>query len=253
MAVILQESFAGVRVIKSFAREDYQASQFSKSSDLQCRNSMRVRKSMDIVQPLIESVSAFGVVLAILYVYYYHIGIIQFAALCFGIFLLYNPVKSLSRIPLQMQKCMASASNVFDLLNKQPAIQDAPDAVVLKAARAVSPSKTSPSPTASDQYAVKDLNLVVERTRSMRSSVPARRQEHRALAHPALLRSAAGRDQTRRSAISARSRKIPSASTSAWSRRRPFFSTTRSTKTSATVASMPRRRDHRRGQARLRA
>ena len=32
MAVILQESFAGVRVIKSFAREDYQIEQFDKSS-----------------------------------------------------------------------------------------------------------------------------------------------------------------------------------------------------------------------------
>jgi len=32
MAVILQESFAGVRVIKIFASEDYQVEQFSKSS-----------------------------------------------------------------------------------------------------------------------------------------------------------------------------------------------------------------------------
>ncbi len=162
MAVILQESFAGVRVIKSFAREDYQASQFAKSSDLQCRNSMRVRKSMDIVQPLIESVSAFGVVLAILYVYYYHIGIIQFAALCFGIFLLYNPVKSLSRIPLQMQKCMASASNVFDLLNKKPAIQDAPDAVVLKECRGGLDFENITFSYGSEQNAVKDMNLVIE-------------------------------------------------------------------------------------------
>ena len=64
MAVILQESFAGVRVIKSFAREDYQIAQFEKSSAVQCHNSMKVRRSTDIVQPLIESVSACGVVLA---------------------------------------------------------------------------------------------------------------------------------------------------------------------------------------------
>ncbi len=79
MAVILQESFAGVRVIKSFAREKITSLAVRQVQRFQCRNSMRVRKSMDIVQPLIESVSAFGVVLAILYVYYYHIGIIQFA------------------------------------------------------------------------------------------------------------------------------------------------------------------------------
>jgi ABC-type multidrug transport system fused ATPase/permease subunit len=68
MSIILQETFAGMRVIKSFARESYQTDQFAKSSDTQCRNSLRVRRSSDIVQPLIESVAAFGVVLAMVYV-----------------------------------------------------------------------------------------------------------------------------------------------------------------------------------------
>jgi len=128
MAVILQESFAGIRVIKAFAREDYQTEQFAKSSATQCRNSMRVRKSIDIVQPLIESVSAFGVVLAIFYVYYFEISLAKFVALCAGIFLLYNPVKALSRIPMLMQKCLASADAIFELFGKQPTILDAPDA-----------------------------------------------------------------------------------------------------------------------------
>jgi ATP-binding cassette, subfamily B, bacterial MsbA len=135
MAVILQESFAGVRVIKSFAREDYQMDQFEKSSDIQCQNSMRVRRATDIVQPLIESVSACGVVLAILYVYYFNISFMKFVALCSGIFLLYNPLKSLSRIPMLMQKCLASTTNVFDLMALKPAVQDVPGATVLSGCR----------------------------------------------------------------------------------------------------------------------
>ena len=132
MSVILQETFAGVRVIKSFAREDYQTAQFAKSSDTQCRNSMRVRRSSDIVQPLIESVSALGVVLAMVYVYYYGISFAKFAALCAGIFLLYNPVKNLSRIPMLMQKCMVSANNVFELMEMKPTILDLPSAKPLE-------------------------------------------------------------------------------------------------------------------------
>ena len=80
---------------------------------------MRVRRATDIVQPLIESVSACGVVLAILYVYYFNISFMKFIALCSGIFLLYNPLKSLSRIPMLMQKCLASTTNVFDLMAAQ--------------------------------------------------------------------------------------------------------------------------------------
>ena len=132
MSVILQETFAGVRVIKSFAREDYQNDLFARSSDTQCRNSLRVRRSSDIVQPLIESVSALGVVLAMAYVYYYGISFAKFAALCAGIFLLYNPVKNLSRIPMLMQKCMVSANNIFELMSTQPTIVDRPDAKPLE-------------------------------------------------------------------------------------------------------------------------
>ncbi len=61
-----------------------------------------------------------------------------------------------------MQKCMASASNVFDLLNKKPAIQDAPDAVVLKECRAVLDFENITFSYGSEQNAVKDMNLVVE-------------------------------------------------------------------------------------------
>jgi subfamily B ATP-binding cassette protein MsbA len=131
MSVILQETFAGMRVVKGFAREDYQTAQFAKSSDTQCRNSMKVRRSSDIVQPLIESVSALGVVLAMVYVTQFGIGFAKFAALCAGIFLLYNPVKNLSRIPMTMQRCMVSATNIFELMERRPTILDVPGAVAL--------------------------------------------------------------------------------------------------------------------------
>ncbi len=135
MAVILQETFSGIRVIKSFAREGYQSELFEKSSEVQCRNSMRVRKSIDIVQPIIESVSAVGIVLALLYVVFFDISFMKFAALCAGIFLLYNPVKALSKIPMLMQKCLASSTYIFEIMATQPTIQDAPGAVELKGVR----------------------------------------------------------------------------------------------------------------------
>jgi len=135
MAVILQESFAGIRVVKSFAQEAHQVHQFDQSSLIQCRNSMKVRKSMEMVGPMIESVSALGVVFALIYVYYFHIDLVKFGILCGGLFMLYDPVKSLSRIPMQMQKCMASATNIFDLMKLQPTIQDAPGATAITSCR----------------------------------------------------------------------------------------------------------------------
>lgn len=135
MAVILQESFAGIRVIKSFAREEYQIEQFDRSSAEQCRNSMRVRKSIEIVQPLIESVAALGVVLAILYVYFAGLSAGKFLALMAGIFLLYEPVKRMSRIPMNLQKCLSAATNVFDLMELKPSVVDAPQPKEIEHAR----------------------------------------------------------------------------------------------------------------------
>jgi subfamily B ATP-binding cassette protein MsbA len=162
MSIILQETFSGVRVIKSFAREDYQTAQFAKSSDTQCRNSLRVRRSSDIVQPLIESVAAFGVVLAMIYVYYYDISFIKFAALCGGIFMLYNPVKNLSRIPMLMQKSMVSAENVFSLMSMTPSITDKPGAKVLTRSEGRIDLEDVSFDYGTDKAAVQNVTLHIE-------------------------------------------------------------------------------------------
>jgi subfamily B ATP-binding cassette protein MsbA len=162
MSIILQETFAGVRVIKSFARESYQTEQFAKSSDTQCRNSLRVRRSSDIVQPLIESVAAFGVVLAMIYVYYYDISFIKFAALCGGIFMLYNPVKNLSRIPMLMQKSMVSAENVFSLMSMTPSITDKPGAKVLTRSEGRIDLEDVSFDYGTDKAAVQNVSLHIE-------------------------------------------------------------------------------------------
>ena len=162
MAVILQETFAGMRVVKSFAREDYQVAQFSTSSNLQAKNSMKVRKSMEMVGPLIESVSAFGVVLAMMYVYFFDISIIKFAALCGGIFLLYNPVKALSKIPMQMQKCMSAASNIFDIMAQTPTILDAPGAVEITECKGSISFRDVSFSYGHDKAAVEHISLEIE-------------------------------------------------------------------------------------------
>ena len=162
MSVLLQETFAGVRVIKSFARENYQTEQFAKSSDILLKNSLRVRRSSDIVHPLIECVSAFGVVLAMIYVYYADISFIKFAALCGGIFMLYQPVKNLSRIPMQMHKCMVSATNVFEIMDKIPSITDRPDAIKLGRSEGRLDFENVSFDYGSDKAAVQGVSLQIE-------------------------------------------------------------------------------------------
>ena len=158
MAVILQESLAGVRVIKSFVREAFQLRHFDKSSDEQFRSGMRVKKSMAIVQPMMESVGAIGVAMALIYVYYSHLTIGSFIALLLGLFLLYDPMKNLSRIHVTIQNCVGAATSILELLDTKPTIHDLPGARPL----ALSFSYGIPGIAGEEGNAITGLNLVIE-------------------------------------------------------------------------------------------
>lgn len=101
---------------------------FDGATTKQFRNSLRVRRSTEITSPLVEVVAAVGVGLALFYVYAAQLTAAKFLALMAGIFLLYEPIKSLSRIHMQLQKCLSATTNIFELMRRPPAIVDAPDA-----------------------------------------------------------------------------------------------------------------------------
>ena len=69
MVVTMQETFAGIRVIKSFAREAHQEKEFKRSNQMQFSQMMRMIRSMEAIGPLVEIIAAIGVGLALLYVY----------------------------------------------------------------------------------------------------------------------------------------------------------------------------------------
>jgi subfamily B ATP-binding cassette protein MsbA len=129
MMSVLQESFAGIRVIKAFAREKVESEQFGELSLEQFRSAIRVRKAIEIVSPMVEAVTAIGVGLALFYVWSTHLSAAKFLALLAGIFMLYDPIKKLSRIHLVMQQCFNATNNIFEIMNREPAIKDRPDAV----------------------------------------------------------------------------------------------------------------------------
>ena len=135
MNVILQESFSGIRVIKSFGREKFMMQLFDNAVMKQFRNSMRVLKNTEITTPLVEVVAAFGVGLALFYVFAAGLTAAKFLALMAGIFLLYEPVKSLSRIHLMLQRCLAATTNIFELMRAPRDIKDAPDATTITSCR----------------------------------------------------------------------------------------------------------------------
>src|SRR5213596_916690 len=131
MVVTMQETFAGIRVIKSFAREAQQEKEFKRSNQLQFSQMMRMIRSMEAVGPLVETIAAVGVGMALLYVYAANLSVGRFFGLISGIFILYEPIKTLSKIHIVMQRSVSATTEIFRILDLEPAVQDAPNAVEL--------------------------------------------------------------------------------------------------------------------------
>jgi subfamily B ATP-binding cassette protein MsbA len=135
LMVIMQEAFAGARVVKTHAREPYECDRFNAANTQVLRFIMRWRKAMEMSGPLVETIGSLGVAAALLWAWHYKLGFDKFLALVGGMTLLYPAFKSLSRIYLTMQKCLASTTKVFELLDRTPAILDAPGAPALPPVR----------------------------------------------------------------------------------------------------------------------
>jgi subfamily B ATP-binding cassette protein MsbA len=131
MVVTMQETFAGIRVIKSFAREAHQEKAFKRSNQMQFSQMMRIIRSMEAVGPLVETIAAIGVGMALLYVYATNLSAGRFFGLISGIFILYDPIKTLSKIHIVMQRSIAATTGIFSILDSEPTVRDAPNAAVL--------------------------------------------------------------------------------------------------------------------------
>jgi subfamily B ATP-binding cassette protein MsbA len=128
MVVTMQETFAGIRVVKSFAREKHQENLFRRSNKLQFQSMMRIIRSMEAIGPLVEIIAAFGIGLALLYIYFANLSAARFIALNLGIALLYEPIKTLSKMHVIMQQSIQATTEVFAIMDSAPTVQDAPNA-----------------------------------------------------------------------------------------------------------------------------
>jgi subfamily B ATP-binding cassette protein MsbA len=134
MVVTMQETFAGIRVIKSFAREAHQEKEFKRSNQLQFSQMMRIIRSMEATGPLVEIIAAIGIGLALLYVYLANLSAGRFFGLISGIFILYDPIKTLSKIQIVMQQSITATTAIFSILDTEPTVGDSPEATKLTSA-----------------------------------------------------------------------------------------------------------------------
>jgi|UniRef100_UPI00378495D1 subfamily B ATP-binding cassette protein MsbA len=129
LMVVLQESFAGSRLVKSYAREEHQCELFEVTNANVVRNTLGWTRLLELVGPIVESVASIGIGAGLVYAWYRGLEAENFFLLVMALTQIYPPVKELSRVQMLMQRAGLAAELVFQLLEKVPDILDAPDAV----------------------------------------------------------------------------------------------------------------------------
>ena len=131
LMVTMQESFAGIRDVKAHAREDFERKKFNIASEKMLAFIMRWRKAMEIVGPLVETVASFGIAAGLIYAKFTGMTAADFLIRYVILIALYPHAKALSRLQIQLQKCLIATTKVFDIMDKDFDVADAEDAVPL--------------------------------------------------------------------------------------------------------------------------
>ncbi|MDP3183432.1 MAG: lipid A export permease/ATP-binding protein MsbA [Desulfobaccales bacterium] len=129
---VLQESLVGQRIVKAFAREDYEAQRFAQANHEYFRQRMKWTATRELNTPVMELLGALGMAAIIFYGGY---NVIQgystpgtFFSFLAALLMLYTPIKGLSQVHNTIQEGLAAAVRVFGLLDQEPDIKDRPEA-----------------------------------------------------------------------------------------------------------------------------
>jgi ATP-binding cassette, subfamily B, bacterial len=131
----LQETLSGVRVVRAFGREGRHLARFGElNEDNQAANMKTVNLNAAYF-PAVELLSAIVTVAILLYGGYQAIdGAVTVGVLVAFVTALNNffdPIQQLSQLYTTYQSGMAALDKIFELLDEQPELVDAPDAVQL--------------------------------------------------------------------------------------------------------------------------
>ena len=129
---ISAEAFAGHRIVKAFAGEQYEQQRFDQASERLYRMNMKVTSSVSALPPLMEWLGAFAVV-GVLWYGSREIAAGELTPGGFSLFvgamlLMYAPIKRLSRVNANIQQALAAAERVFDTLDTRSEATDKPGA-----------------------------------------------------------------------------------------------------------------------------
>jgi ATP-binding cassette, subfamily B, bacterial MsbA len=132
---VAAEAFSGHRIVKAFGAEGHETARFQAASERVYRTTMKIVSTVAVLPPLMEFLGGLAVVGLMWY------GSVQieagrlttgdFLVFVVAAFMMYTPIKKLSRVNTNLQQAMAAAERIFDTLDRHTEVSERPDAAPL--------------------------------------------------------------------------------------------------------------------------
>jgi ATP-binding cassette subfamily B protein len=133
---VIQENLSGVRVIRGFSREDYELKKFRMEVQKFFDINMSIAKLRAFFMPLVNFISAFGVVLIIWYggsqVINAALSIGGMVAFYFYLAKLMRPVRMIGFMTSMLIRTLAAAERVFEIIDAEVEVNDKEGAQTLR-------------------------------------------------------------------------------------------------------------------------
>tara|TARA_B100000809_G_scaffold246608_1_gene274738 strand:- start:162 stop:1919 length:1758 start_codon:yes stop_codon:yes gene_type:complete len=129
MMSIMQEVILGVRVVKAFRMETHEVNRFAVECKALFGRMMRIVRAREMMEPVMVVLSAVVFLLIFIYAGWTQVPFPDLITFGGAMFLMYDPIKRLGKLHMEIQRSSAAADRVFEILDTSGLVQDCPDAV----------------------------------------------------------------------------------------------------------------------------
>ncbi len=132
LTTLLDETFQGVRHVKAYGMEPHEIGRAEEAIDEVFLLQQKASVTRNLLSPIMEILAGFAIVAVIVYGTNRVMDGAQtpgaFFAFITALLLAYDPVKRLAKLNANLQEGLAAAERIFQILDLDPSIVDAPDA-----------------------------------------------------------------------------------------------------------------------------
>jgi ABC-type multidrug transport system fused ATPase/permease subunit len=129
---VLIDYLSGVQTVKIFAMEDFSLSKYREQNDSMARFEEKTARYAFSSRPIIHTIATIFISGVIVYgLYVLHMSLAEVIFFCGLLILFYEPVKKFAEENALIQRGVAAAERMFEVLAVQPQIEDKEDAVQL--------------------------------------------------------------------------------------------------------------------------